>query len=201
MISAGTNSELPCSVNRPRSRPPSWRLTPSAMPSSSGRVGPEQLEEARQQAVDEAARVAGDRAEDRGQDHRDERRHGADEQRGAPAVEQAHRDVAAVDVGAEQEVTGPGRPDRDPGRTERVVDLRLVVGPDVGDVGRVDRRQQAEDDDQQEQAAERQRQRGCAAAAARRSGRARVPAAGRHRRAGTPRLRPRNSARRGTRGG
>ena len=42
--------------------------------------------------------------EDHREDHRDQRRDGADLERVAPAVEQPHRDVAAVGVGAEEEV-------------------------------------------------------------------------------------------------
>ncbi len=90
----------------------------------------------------------------------------ADLQRVAPAVEQPHGDVAAVGVGAEEELGVPRRPDRDTAERDDVrqlaVDQDLVgdvvgVGPGVRDVLGVDRRQQAQHDHQQEHPAEHQR--------------------------------------------
>ena len=74
-------------------------------------------------AVDDAAEVAGDDPEDRREDHRDQRRDAPDLERVAPAVEQPHGHVAAVGVGAEEELRVPRRPDRDPDRADDVVEL------------------------------------------------------------------------------
>ena len=95
-----------------------------------------------------------------------QRRDEADLERVAPAVEQPHRDVAAVRVGAEEELPVPGRARSGcpSGETTSFVlpptDLSvmwLADGRRVRDVLRVDRRQQAQHHDHQEQRAEGER--------------------------------------------
>ena len=114
-----------------------------------------------------------------------QRRDEADLERVATAVEQPHRDVAAVRVGAE-EVVGRARSARSgcpvgltmstflpPTLTVPV--MFSVARPGVRDVVRVDRRQQAQHDDQQEHAHRRTARSCCAAAGARRASHGPIP--------------------------
>ena len=68
-----------------------------------GRDGLEELGEAHQRIVDEAAGIAGDGAERHADQQRDQRRDHADHQRDPRAMDEAGGDVAAERVGAERE--------------------------------------------------------------------------------------------------
>ena len=66
-----------------------------------------------------AEEAGGDAQQDRA-DHRDDRGQQTDLEGVAAAVEQADGDVAAVRIGAQQELRVPGRPDRDAGQADDV---------------------------------------------------------------------------------
>ena len=66
------------------------------------REGPENVEEARYEHVDDAAEIAGGQAHERGEEQRHHGRHAGNEQRVEAAVEQAGHHVTALIVGAEE---------------------------------------------------------------------------------------------------
>ena len=74
MMSAGTSSELPESVNRPEVEPAERERGAERDPEQHDRIRPDQVEHAREHAVDRAAEVAGDGPGERRQDDRDQRR-------------------------------------------------------------------------------------------------------------------------------
>ena len=122
--------------------------------------GPDQLHQRPQEHVRDAAEVAGQQAGQGAEDDDDHGRDAADEQRGAPAVEQAHGQIPAVGVRAEEVAAAERGTDRHPVRGHHVRGLAadvdragdvVGVGADVGDVRRVERRQQARHHDHQEQ--------------------------------------------------
>ena len=84
------------------------------------RERPDHIERARDRRIGEAPHEPGDRSQDHRQDRCDERRHQPDQQRVAPAVEEPHGRVAAIGIGAEQELALPGRPDRHPVERDHV---------------------------------------------------------------------------------
>ena len=127
---------------------------------------PDDVKRARDDRVDPAAEVAGERAREDRQEDRQQRGAGADQQRVAPAVEQADRDVAAALVGAEEELAAPGRADRhavgrhDIGRLAVDRDLLgevVLVGVGPRDVIGVQRRRERHRHDDDEQRAEHER--------------------------------------------
>ena len=127
---------------------------------------PDQVEQAADERVGPSAEIAGGEAERDGKQQREEHRAAADQERGAHAVQQADRQIAAVLVRPEEIVPLPGRADRNPLERDDVrglaVDHRLlgevVLGRRrVGDLAGVQRRGQRGDDDQREQRSEHQR--------------------------------------------
>ena len=84
--------------------PPSASATPSATPRMITGNAQMMSSSARMTRVRRAPEVAGDQAEHDRQERRDDRGGDADHQRVAAAVEQPHHDVAAVAVGAEEEL-------------------------------------------------------------------------------------------------
>ena len=142
------------------------------------RERPDQVEEAADDPVDPAAEVPREQGEDDGDEGADQRRADADLERVEPAVEHSHRNVPAVDVGAEHvlpsrvpplraedlhrldhELPGVGVVVRAAADDRRQLPVHHDLLVDVrrrrsgmGHVARVERRGRAHDQDQDEDA-------------------------------------------------